>query len=82
MQQVCISYTYFDSHRKAKSPAKKLKISALLNHNVEVFSSAIETYGYELVYSFMDHEMHEIEDLYNEILEPDFIYEKYLLGGI
>ena len=69
-------------YHKAKSPAKKLKIAALLNHIVEVFSSAIETYGYELVYSFMDHEMHETEDLYNEILEPDFIYEKYLLGGI
>lgn len=68
-------------YHKAKSPAKKLKLSALLNHNLEVFSSAIETYGYELVYSFMEHEIHEVEDLYNEILEPDFIYKKYLLGG-
>lgn len=69
-------------YHKAKSPAKKLKISALLNHNIEIFSSAIATYGYELVYSFMDHKIHEVEDLYNEILEPDFIYEKHLLGGI
>ena len=79
-----ISLDFYENilnYHKEKSPAKKLKLSVLLNHNIEVFASAIETYGGDLVYSFMDHEEHEIEELFKEILEPDYIYEKYLLGG-
>lgn len=68
-------------HDKTISYGKKLKLSVSLNHNIEILASAIETYGVDLVYSFMDHEIHEIENLFNQVLEPDFIYKKYLLGG-
>ena len=79
-----ISLDFYENilnYHKAKSHAKKLKLSVLLNHNIETFASAIETYGVDLVYSFMAHEKNEVEELFNQILEPNFIYEKYLLGG-
>ena len=54
-------------------PGEKIKLSVLVNHDLEALSQAIHAYGADLVYSFMNISRDEYRSQAESILEPEDI---------